>query len=222
VSITTNYNDGIYINQNLILSTGFEYDTDNGGISGTVGFTRTENTTDLPLLRSSIRSLSVDYDRTSDPRFMVVNLFRTLSTGGVLSRGAQLNSIPIGEQNLPRTVLIPIVQDVVSNAYSGRLDAWKQLEELKISAGLYATQRDIVGNNLSVGGVVPLAPLGFNTNDYVTDRPWTTRVPLGVSVNYIDTQRQNADLQAAFAGAAQIAMVQSVSARACHALPAGK
>ena len=201
VSITTDLSDGRYNNNNIIASTGFDYQTDDGGIKGIFGYTRTENTTDLPLVRSSIRSLSVDYDRTADPRFMVVNLFRTLSTGGVLSRGAQLNSIPIGEQNLPRTVLIPIVQDVVSNAYSGRLDAWKQLDDFKVSAGLYATRRDIAGNNLGIGGVVPLAALGFNPNTYATDRSWETRFPLGVTVNYIDTKRQDRELRSVLAEA---------------------
>lgn len=201
VSITTDLSDGRYNNNNIIASTGFDYQTDDGGVKGIFGYTRTENTTDLPLVRSSIRSLSVDYDRTADPRFMVVNLFRTLSAGGVLSRGAQLNSIPIGEQNLPRTVLIPIVQDVVSNAYSGRLDAWKQLDDFKVSAGFYATRRDIAGNNLGIGGVVPLAALGFNPNTYATDRSWETRFPLGVTVNYIDTKRQDRELRSVLAGA---------------------
>ncbi len=199
VPITADLSDGRYVNTNTIASTGFEYDTTSGGIKGIFGYTRTENTSDLPLVRSSIRGLSVDYDRTADPRYPVVNLFRTVNTNGVFSRGQQLDAIPIGEQ-IPLFV-IPIVQSVVSDAYSARLDAWKQLRDVKVSAGLYATRRDITGNNLSVGGVVPLAPLGFNTNDYVTDRPWTTRVPLGVDVNYIDTKRQNAELQEAFAGA---------------------
>lgn len=199
VPITADLSDGRYVNKNTIASAGFDYDTAEGGIKGILGYTRTENTTDLPLVRSSIRGLSVDYDRTADPRYPVVDVFRTVNTGGVLSRGAQLDAIPINEQ-IPLFV-IPIVQSVVSDAYSGRLDAWKQLRDVKVSAGLYATRREIVGNNLSVGGVVPLAPLGFNTNDFVTDRPWTTRVPLGVNVNYIDTQRQNAALREAFAGA---------------------
>jgi TonB-dependent receptor len=197
VSITTNYNDGRYINENIIASAGFDWQTEDGGIKGIVGYTRTENTTDLPLIQSSIRSISVDYDRSDDPRFPVVRLFRTVNTGGVLSRGAELTSIPITEQNLPRTVLIPIVQGVVSDAYSGRLDAWKQLDELKLSAGLYATRRDIAGNNIGIGGVVPLAATGFNPNAFATDRPWDTQFPLGVGINYVDTRAMNRELQAA-------------------------
>jgi len=197
VSITTNYNDGLYVNENIIGSAGFDYDTAEGGIKGIVGYTRTENTTDLPLIQSSIRSLSVDYDRTADVRFPIVRLFRTINTAGVFSRGAELTSIPITEQNLPRTVLIPIVQGVVSDAYSGRLDAWKQLEELKVSAGIYATRRDITGNNIGIGGVVPLAATGFNPNNFATDRPWDTQFPLGVSINYVDTKAMNTSLQEA-------------------------
>lgn len=201
VSITTNYNDGLYVNENIITSAGFDYDTPEGGVKGIVGYTRTENTTDLPLIQSSIRGISVDYDRSADPRFPTVNLFRTINTGGVFSRGAQLDSIPIAEQSLPRTLLIPIVQGVVSDAWSGRLDAWKQLDALKISAGLYATTRDIVGNNIGIGGIVPLAATGFNPNSYATDRAWDTQFPLGVGINYVDTRAMNRDLQSALATA---------------------
>jgi TonB-dependent receptor len=94
-------------------------------------------------------------------------------------------------------VLIPIIQGVTSDAYSGRLDAWKQLDELKVSAGLYATKREIAGNNIGIGGVVPLAATGFNPNNFATDRPWDTQFPLGVGVNYVDTRAMNRDLQAA-------------------------
>jgi TonB-dependent receptor len=201
VSITTNYNDGRYINENIIASAGFDYGIDEGGIKGIIGYSRTENTTDLPLIQSSIRSISVDYDRSADPRFPVVRLFRTINTGGVFSRGAELTAIPITEQNLPRTLLIPIIQGVASDAWSGKLDAWKQLDDLKISAGLYATKRDISGNNIGIGGVVPLAATGFNPNEFVTDRPWDTQFPLGVGINYVDTRGMNDALQQALATA---------------------
>lgn len=201
VSITTAYNDGRYLNQNYIGAAGFDYETDEGGIKGVVGYTRTENTTDLPLIQSSIRGTSVDYDRSADPRFPVVRLFRTVNTGGVLSRGAELTSIPIAEQSLSRTVLIPIIQGVKSDAWSGRLDGWKQFEAVRISAGLYATQRDIAGNNIGIGGVVPLAATGFNPNAFATNRPWDTQFPLGVGINYVDTRAMNLSLQDALARA---------------------
>lgn len=209
VSITTNFNDGLYLNQNYIGSAGFDYGTPEGGIKGIVGYTRTENTTDLPLVQSSIRNIGVDYDRSNDPRFPEVELFRTVQTGGggdtglpaTYARTEQFSAIPITEQSVPRTILIPIVQGVVSDAYSGRIDAWKQLDELKVSAGLYATKRDIVGNNIGIGGIIPLASTGFDPNAYATDRPWDTQFPLGVSINYVDNDALNDDLQAALAAA---------------------
>lgn len=199
VSITTNYNDGRYINQNYIGSAGFDWQTDEGGLKGIIGYTHTENTTDLPLIQSSIRGVSVDYDRTADARFPVVRLFRTVNTAGVFSRGAELTAIPITEQNLPRTVLIPIVQGVTSDAWSGRLDGWKQMGDVKLSGGVYATKRDISGNNIGIGGVVSLAATGFNPNGFATDRPWDTQFPLGVGINYVDTRAMNRSLQEALA-----------------------
>ncbi|WP_237437778.1 TonB-dependent receptor [Altericroceibacterium endophyticum] len=201
VPITTNFNDGLYENENIILSTGFDYESSGDfGLSGKLGYTRTKNTTDLPLVQSSIRDLSVIYDRSKDPRFPIVDLYRTVDNGdGTFSRGAQLSSIPQTEQSVPSTILLPILQGTVSNAYSGKLDAWKEIGELKLSGGLFGTHRDISGNNIGVGGVVPLAALGFNPNDYVTDRAWDTRFPLGLDINYVDDVALNKDLQAALA-----------------------
>lgn len=202
VPITTNFNDGLYQNQNIILSTGFDYETASGfGLSGTLGYTRTENTTDLPLVQSSIRDLSVIYDHTADSRFPVVELYRTLDNGGVLSRGARLDAIPQDEQSVPRTILIPIIQGVVSDAYSGKLDVWQEMGDLTISGGLFATSRDISGNNIGIGGIVPLAATGFDPNSYVTDRAWNTQFPLGVTPTYVDNIDLNNDLQAALSAA---------------------
>lgn len=201
-SITTNYNDGRYVNENLILATGFDYaDIDGLNVSGQIGYTRTENTTDLPLVQSTIGGISVDYDRSADPRFPVVDLFRTVTTGTGFARGEQLDAIPIGEQSAPSTILIPILQGTVSDAYSGRLDVAKEWDRFTLSAGLYATAREIDGNNIGIGGIVPLAPLGFDPNVYTTSRPWETQFPLGVGVDYVDNIALNADLQAALSGA---------------------
>lgn len=49
--------------------------------------------------------------------------------------------------------------------------------------------------------MVPLAPLGFNPNTYVTNRPWETEFPLGVTVNYVDTRRQDRELRTVLANA---------------------
>lgn len=202
VLITTNFNDGRYVNENIILATGFDYANPDGlTVSGQLGYTRTENTTDLPLVQSSISGISVDYDRSADPRFPVVDLFRTVTTDTGFARGEQLSEIPIDEQSALRSILIPIVQGVVSDAYSGRLDMAKEWDRFTFSAGLYATARDISGNNIGIGGIVPLATIGFDPNIYATTRPWDTQFPLGVGIDYVDNVALNADLQAGLSAA---------------------
>ena len=202
VSITTNFNDGRYANENIILATGFDYANPDGlTVSGQFGYTRTENTTDLPLVQSSIGGISVDYDRSADPRFPVVDLFRTVPAQTGFARGERLDAIPIDEQDALRTILIPIVQGVVSDAYSGRLDLAKEWDRFTFSAGLYATAREIEGNNIGIGGIVPLATIGFDPNAYATTRPWETQFPVGVGIDYVDNVALNADLQAGLAAA---------------------
>lgn len=202
VPITTNFNDGIYINENIILSTGLHYENTSGfGVSGTLGYTRTENTTDLPLVQSSIRGLSVIYDRSEDPRFPTVQLFRTIENNGTFTRGEQLDAFPQDEQSVQRTVLIPILQGTVSDAFSGKLDFWQEMGSLTVSGGIFATAREITGNNIGIGGVIPLAAIGFDPNGYSTSRPWDTKFPLGVTANYVDNVALNNDLQAALSAA---------------------
>lgn len=197
VPVTTNFNDGKYVNENMILSGGFDFENMDGlGISLDLGYTRTENTSDLPLLQSSIRGLSVTYDRTNDLRFPVVQLFRTNgSTATGFSRGAPLADLPQDEQSLQRTVLLPIVQGTVSDAYTAKVDVSRELGESTVRAGLYGTTREIAGNNIGIGGAVSLAPYGFDPNGYSTGDRWDTRFPLGFTPYDVDNVALNRDLQ---------------------------
>ncbi|UBS31806.1 TonB-dependent receptor [Altererythrobacter sp. N1] len=199
VPISTAFNDGLYKNENIILSAGFDYATQSGfGLSGKLGYTRTENSSDLPIVQSSIHDLTVAYDRSADPRFPIIDLYRTIENGdGTFSRGEALSAIPQTEQSVSRAILLPIMQGTVSDAYSGKLDVWKEFDELKVKGGLFGTYRKLAGNNIGVGGAVPLAALGFDPNGYVTDRQWNTGFPLGVDINYVDNIAMNKDLQAA-------------------------
>lgn len=198
VSVTTNYNDGLYKNQNYIFSGGFDYDPGTGvGVAGTVGFTRTENTTDLPLIQSSIRGLSVTYDRSEDPRFPVVELFTTIANpGGGFSRGVPLAELPQDSQSLSRTLLIPILQGTKSDAYTAKLDAVKEWDKLTVKAGLFGSIREIEGNNIGIGGISFIGALGFDPNGYLRRESWNTEFPLGFVPRYVDNIALNRDLQA--------------------------
>jgi len=204
VRMTAAFNDAQYRNKNTIFATGADYDDDNGFMANlALGYTKTENTTYLPLVQantSGTNSPSLTYDRTGDPRFPIVQLFSTVSTSGVLSRGAPLTTFNQTSLSAASTIVIPIVQGTVSDAYTAKLDLSKDLGGVTIKGGVIGSTRQIDGNTLSVGGVQSLAATSFNINSYVTDRPWNTGFPLGFALNYVDNPRLNADLQAVLAG----------------------
>lgn len=202
VPITANYNDGRYENRNYIGSAGFEYDNGDGfGVDGAFGYTRTENTTDLPLLQSTTSaaaSPSVTYGRESDPRFPIVQLFETVDDGrGNLSRGERIARLDQTAFPTRSSILLPIVQATTSEAYTVKLDGWREMGALTLKAGVLGSVREIAGNNIGVGGVQSLAAIGFDLNQYVTGQGWHTGFPLGLDLFYIDNPRLNRDLQAA-------------------------
>ncbi|WP_338445596.1 TonB-dependent receptor [Pelagerythrobacter marensis] len=202
VPVTAAFNNGLYENQNYIGSAGFEYESMDGwGLDGAFGYTRTENSTDLPLVQGSTSgtaSPSVIYDRSGDPRFPLVTLYETVDDGnGNLSRGDQLAGLDQTAFDWPRSILLPLVQETVSDAWTGKVDGWREFGNVTLKAGGLVSIREIEGNNLGVGGVVPLGPLGFDFTQYLTNRPWDTRFPLGITFDYMDNVALNDALQIA-------------------------
>ncbi|MDZ7588440.1 MAG: TonB-dependent receptor [Parasphingorhabdus sp.] len=199
VRMTAAFNDAEYRNKNTIFATGADYDDGNGFMANlALGYTKTENTTYLPLVQASTsgtNSPSLTYDRSGDPRFPIVQLFSTVSNGGVLSRGAPISSFNQTSLDPASTIVIPLVQGTVSNAYTAKLDLSKELGDVTVKGGLISSRRDIKGNVFQVGGVRSLAGTRFDVNSYVTDRPWNTEFPLGFTLNYVDNPRLNTDLQ---------------------------
>lgn len=201
VPVTANFNDGRYRNKNYIASTGMNFDNGNGTDYNVVlGFTRTENSTDLPLVRSNttgLNSPSLHYDRSDDPRFPIVTLYRTVAgAGGALARGPAILTFDQTSLSAARALVTPVLQDVVSNAYTAKFDVNTRTGSVDWEAGLLGSIRDIKGNTIGVSGGVPLGATGFNINDYVTDKPWHTEFPLGFPLNYYDNKQMNKDLQA--------------------------
>ena len=204
VRMTAAFNDGQYRNKNTIFATGMDFDNDDGLVANfALGYTKTENTTNLPLVQASTsgaNSPSLTYDRSNDARFPIVQLYSTVLTGTTLTRGAALTSFNQTSLNPAAAIAIPIIQSTVSDAYTAKLDLTKESDALTLRAGVYGSKRDIDGNTLSTGSILSLAATSFNINNYVTDTPWNTGFPLGFTLNYVDNPRLNKDLQAALVG----------------------
>ena len=204
VRMTAAFNDGQYRNKNTIFATGMDYDNGDGFLANlALGYTKTENTTNLPLVQAStsgLNSPSVHYDRSGDPRFPIVQLYSTVLVGTTPTRGSALSTFNQSSLSTAGTIAIPIIQSTVSDAYTAKLDLTKESSNLTLKAGVYGSKRDIDGNTLSTGSILSLATTSFNINNYVTDRPWNTGFPLGFTLNYVDNPRLNGDLQVALKG----------------------
>jgi TonB-dependent receptor len=203
VPVTGDFNYGRYRNKNYVASAGMDFDNGNGTeYKVALGFTRTENSTDLPMVHgetSDLNSPSLSYDRTEDGRFPVVTLYQTIvGSGGAPARGPSIPAFDQTSFDVASSTARPILQDVVSNAYTAKFDMRTELGDLEVRSGLLGSIRDIKGNTIGLGGQVPLGPTGFNMNDYVTGKPWDTNFPLGFTPTYVDNVALNKDLQATF------------------------
>ncbi len=205
VPVRGSYNLANYRTRNYIGTIGGEYKTDDDFTARIdLNYTRTENTTYLPLLQASTSglnspSLSFDFSR---PIFPTVKLFQTVAgaTPGSVARGPAITGV---DQNLINSggILLPIVQDTFSDTYSVKIDLEKKWDDLTVSAGFLHQDRDIDGFTFvtstffslaaAPAGVTPLNPTAYNTT-----KPWDTGFPLGVSFNYVDNNRMRKDIDA--------------------------
>ena len=180
VPLRGSFNFGEYRNRNYIATVGGDYATDDGlNASFKFNYTRTDNSTFLPLIQASTsgaNNLSLSYDN-SNPNFPIVTIDGPFNQASLSASGAYM---------------IAARQKTVSNSYTAKFDLSKEMGDLTLSAGGLYADRDIAGNNFSTANLAYLGAMGaavgqpFNVNDYVTDRPWDTGFPLGVTLNYVD------------------------------------
>ncbi|WP_405053636.1 TonB-dependent receptor [Sphingobium sp. MK2] len=180
VPLRGSFNFGEYRNRNYIATVGGDYATDDGlNASFKFNYTRTDNNTFLPLIQASTsgaNNLSLSYDN-SDPNFPIVTVNGPFNQASLSASGAYM---------------IAARQKTVSNSYTAKFDLSKEMGDLFLSAGGLYADRDIAGNNFSFSNLAYLGAMGsavgqpFNVNNYVTNKPWDTRFPLGVTLNYVD------------------------------------
>lgn len=206
VPVVSTFNYGEYRTRNYINTIGGEYESEDGlKASVNLNYTRTENTTYLPLTQlrtSGNASPSIHYD-ASDPRFPIISLYSTVGTGASRTRGASLTAI---DQTTVSSsgIVIPGMQDTFSDSYTVKADFSKALGAATLSGGFLYADRDISGFTFATSNIVSLASgasVGqpFNIGKYVTSKPWDTNFPLGFSFNQIDNVAMRRDVDSLLA-----------------------
>lgn len=189
VPMRGSFNYGEYRNRNYIGTIGGEYDDFDGFTAAVkLNYTRTDNSSYLPLVQSSTtgaNNLSFTYDN-SNPHFPIVSL-----TGGAFNQA----SLSTG-----RAYMIAARQKTVSDSYTAKVDVAKEMGALTLAAGGLFADRDIAGNNFSFSNIAAIGALGsvvgqpFDVNSYVTDKAWDTDFPLGLNFNYVDNVAMRRDI----------------------------
>ena len=202
VPVRGTFNDGQYRTRNYINTIGGELDDGHGmKASVALNYTRTENTTYLPLVQASTpaaASPSLTYD-FRDPRFPIVQLYAT-NAGTVPTRGAALSGFD------QRTLAAPIAiigrQDSFTDSYTVKFDVSQEIGDVTVSGGGLYADRSISGFTFATANIVNLAGfpagsgLSFDVNRYVTDQRWDTNFPLGFTLNNIDNAGMRRDIDA--------------------------
>lgn len=188
VPLRGSFNFGEYRNRNYIGTIGSDYDSKDGlTASFKLNYTRTENTSYLPLVQASTsgaNNLSLSYDNR-DPNFPIVTINGAFNQASLSNSGAYM---------------IAARQKTISDSYTAKFDVAKEMADLTLSAGALYADRDIQGTLFSTANMAMIGAQGatvgqpFNINSYVTSRPWDTGFPLGVTLNYVDNVAMRRDI----------------------------
>ena len=214
VPLRGSFNYGEYRNNNWINTFGTDYESNSGFTASLrLNYTKTENTTYLPLVQASTSSSgtaspSITYD-ASDPRFPIVTLYQTVLpaiAGGPRTRGGLLTASPQATLSNAGAIVIDARQETFVDAYTAKLDLAQEFANgITLRGGAYYVDRGIDGNNFSFSNVAAIGALAagvnlpFDVNSYVTTTPWDTQFPLGFTLNYVDNVAMRADVDALLA-----------------------
>lgn len=193
VPLRGSFNFAEYRNRNYIGTVGGDYETDDGlSASFKFNYTRTENSTYLPLVQASTsgaNNLSLSYDNRN-PNFPIITINGPFNQASLSNSGAYV---------------IAGRQKTVSDSYTAKFDIAKEMGNLKLSAGGLYADRNINGSLFSTANLAYIGALGgsvgqpFDINSYVTRKPWDTGFPLGVTLNYVDNVAMRRDIDSLLA-----------------------
>ncbi|QHL91595.1 TonB-dependent receptor [Sphingomonas changnyeongensis] len=207
VPVRGSFNLGEYRTRNYINTLGAEHKAGAWRVSAALNYTRTENTTYLPLIQASTPgaaapSVTFDFSQPILPR---VQLFRTVAgvLPGSFARGPALDGFDqTSLVNTPTSpaILLPITQDVFTDSYTAKFDISRETDALTLSAGFLAADRNIDGFTFALSNTINLASapgavgLSFDPARYITGRPWQTGFPLGINFTYVDNVAMRRDI----------------------------
>jgi TonB-dependent receptor len=209
VPLRGTFNDGEYDTKYYIATVGGDYEDDGFSAQLRLNYTRSENTTFLPLLQVTYDARpSLTFDFT-EPRFPIIQLFETVpgATPRSFARGAALTTPNLSAaSSAPFSVIyIPVVQDTFSDSYTVKADFSKEFDDLTVAVGGSYADREIDGFTFAFSNVVqptvafPGVGLSFNPVGFATNQRFDTNFPLGFDLNYIDNRRLRTELDAGIA-----------------------
>jgi len=198
---------GKYRTRNYINTLGGDHEFGEGWqASWRVNYTRTENTTMLPIVLQTMTSEtqrpSMTYD-LSDPDLPIISLYSTVpgATEGSFVRGDALATLD--QSAFGFNLALPYAGDTTSDSWTFKGDVTRELDGWTFKAGAQYDDRKIKGAVIG-GSTIYLSPLlaaigadDLPAGDYLTDKDWDTGMPLGITLKYIDNRRLNRDLGAA-------------------------
>ncbi|MGK6353990.1 TonB-dependent receptor [Sphingomonas sp. DT-207] len=197
---------GNYRTHNYISTIGTDLEGDEWKGSVRLNYTRTENSTYLPLILENQQfnrqlRVSMDYS-VADPNFPVAQLYSTVpgTTPGSFVRGRELSEL--NTAGFDFLIGLPVVSDTVSDSYTFKGDLTRELDNGFVKFGYQFDDRTITGNTIAQSNTVlitalfPRVGMSMNPADYVTNERWDTGFPAGFHVNYIDNKRMRRDFEA--------------------------
>ncbi|MEL1265092.1 TonB-dependent receptor [Pseudoxanthomonas putridarboris] len=196
VPVNAMLQDGNYANSVWTTTLSGDHALDTWTLGWGLNFTRTEGTTNLPLIRqiqtSPTQFVSLDYDRRN-PNLPVLDLYTTVMGDAGFARGTAVRDL--NQADFGMDLLIPIDITTEADAVTFKFDASRDLsiaDGARLSLGAQIDRREAKGNTFGSTAVVPVsayaAALGlpWDLDPFVTGKQWISRFPRGFGVNYVD------------------------------------
>ncbi|WP_228275051.1 TonB-dependent receptor [Stakelama tenebrarum] len=196
---------GEYRTRNYIATIGGDVEGDDWRAKLRLNYTRTENTTYLPLILENqqfnpLLRPSMTYD-LSDPNFPIAQLYTTVpgATPGSYARGTALTALD--QSAFDFVIGLPIVSDTFSDSYVAKADFVREFEAVTVKAGVQYDDRAISGNTIAQSNAVlltaylPAVGMTINPADYVTGEAWESNFPRGFDLTYLDNKGFRTDFE---------------------------